>query len=115
MDGLQNHKAAAREAFEEAGIVGDVEKTPIGCYQYWKRLADGFSLCEVAVYALRVEQQARKWLERGQRESRWCSAMAAIGLVEEPGLQDLIRQFAADRRPAAALLPETTPKRRSSR
>eukprot|EP01037_Dinobryon_pediforme_P043882 gene43882-55248_t len=36
--GLKNHEAAAREAFEEVGLVGAIGKKPIGSYQYFKRM-----------------------------------------------------------------------------
>src|SRR3954470_23354950 len=39
--GRRPHVAAAREALEEAGLVGRVDKEPIGTYRYNKRLKNG--------------------------------------------------------------------------
>ncbi len=51
------HEQAAREAFEEAGLVGKVEREPIGHYSYIKRLRRGRTVrCEVGVFPLWVER-----------------------------------------------------------
>ncbi|MCB1509721.1 MAG: NUDIX domain-containing protein, partial [Hyphomicrobiaceae bacterium] len=38
MRGRTNWEAAAREAYEEAGLVGEIEKSPVGRFPYWKRM-----------------------------------------------------------------------------
>ena len=40
--GLKDHDAAAREAFEEAGVVGRISEKPAGRYTYWKRMSRPF-------------------------------------------------------------------------
>src|ERR1043165_1697869 len=66
---LAPHEAAAKEAFEEAGLVGEVEPEPVGHYSYEKHLRGGRSVpCEVGVFPLWVERQLEDWPERGQRE-----------------------------------------------
>ena len=37
--GLKPHECAAQEAEEEAGLVGSVDKEPIGQYEFFKRRA----------------------------------------------------------------------------
>jgi 8-oxo-dGTP pyrophosphatase MutT (NUDIX family) len=55
---LKPHELAAKEAFEEAGLVGAVEPEPVGSYSYEKRLRGGRSvLCQVSVFLMRVERQ----------------------------------------------------------
>jgi 8-oxo-dGTP pyrophosphatase MutT (NUDIX family) len=39
--GKAPHRSAAREAFEEAGIVGTVGRRPIGSFAYKKRIKNG--------------------------------------------------------------------------
>jgi 8-oxo-dGTP pyrophosphatase MutT (NUDIX family) len=41
MKGLDLHQAAKREAWEEAGVKGNVTKKPFGYFSYIKTLADG--------------------------------------------------------------------------
>jgi 8-oxo-dGTP pyrophosphatase MutT (NUDIX family) len=39
--GKAPHRAAAREAFEEAGVVGAVGRRPVGSFAYEKRFKNG--------------------------------------------------------------------------
>jgi 8-oxo-dGTP pyrophosphatase MutT (NUDIX family) len=95
MKGRKDHEAAAQEALEEAGVVGRVQKTPLGEYLYLKRLDDHFELCRVAVYRLDVERQRKKWNEMAQRRCGWFSIDEAVGLVLEPGLVMILRDLQA--------------------
>lgn len=91
--GLKSHEAAAREALEEAGLVGGVAKKPIGHYSYWKRRPDSFLLCNVAVFPLAVDRQLPSWPEQHQRRSQWFSQQDASDLVDEPALGAIIRNL----------------------
>jgi 8-oxo-dGTP pyrophosphatase MutT (NUDIX family) len=95
MRGRKPHAVAAREALEEAGVVGRIAKQPIGAYQYVKRLSNGAPLlCTVEVFPMMVERQRRRWREQEQRTQRWFPAEEAATQVEEPELQSLIDEFA---------------------
>ncbi len=86
------HAAAAREALEEAGVVGRVGKKPLGTYSYRKRLKGGGSVvCEVKVFPLKVSGQRKRWREAGKREVKWFSPARAARLVGEPLLRAMIR------------------------
>jgi 8-oxo-dGTP pyrophosphatase MutT (NUDIX family) len=95
MRGLKPHEAAAREALEEAGVVGHAKKKPIGGYRYFKRRTDHFDFCQVEVYLLWVDRQLDSWREQGQRKTRWFPLLDAAMLVEEPGLVALLQELAA--------------------
>lgn len=93
MRGRKPHRAAEREAYEEAGVVGRIGKEPLGSYGYGKRLADGSVVpCEVGVYPLAVKRRRRHWPERAERgKGRWMTPEKAARSVQEPGLAALIR------------------------
>jgi 8-oxo-dGTP pyrophosphatase MutT (NUDIX family) len=93
MKGLPDPDAAAREAFEETGMVGKVSRKPIGHYSYWKRLGQTFKWVKVAVYPLKVKGQRQAWPEFGHRRMAWLSPEDAAALVDEPALATLIRAF----------------------
>jgi 8-oxo-dGTP pyrophosphatase MutT (NUDIX family) len=96
-------EAAAREAVEEAGIMGDIARDEIGRYFYDKLRSEGPAWrCRVSVFPLRVEHEAETWPEKKQRTRRWFSADEAAGLVNEPDLGELIRRFGHDPRRIAA-------------
>ena len=97
---LAPHALAAREAFEEAGVLGEAAEAPIGAYSYRKRLPDGSrGTCQVEVFPLNFTGFAAAWPEQGQRRHRWATPDEAAGLVEEPGLAALLRGLV--RMPAA--------------
>lgn len=102
MKGRTLSEAAAREAFEEAGIKGVICEEPAGTFVYDKRKRNGAVWrCEVEVFALEVQRQSAKWPEKTLRTHRWCDWREAAELVDDPGLADVIRAFAA--RPLKAL------------
>lgn len=96
MKDLKPAEAAAREAYEEAGVRGSIARRAIGRFRYDKLLdADGLTVpCEVKVFALRVERQAKAWPEQDERETRWLSPGQAVSLISEEGLRELITAFA---------------------
>ncbi len=100
MAGKTAAATAAREAEEEAGILGHVMKRPLGRYASIKRIGEMALPSEVEVYALHFVKQKQKWKERGQRICRWLAAAEAAESVAEPELAAIIRDFAEDMRRA---------------
>ena len=99
--GLDPHRAAEREAFEEAGLKGDIKKKAVGVYGYEKRLASGPAVpCEVSVFPLQVTGRRKRWPEMDQREGRWLSPEDAADLVHEEGLRQILRTFKPSARKA---------------
>ena len=93
MKRFSDPEAAAREAYEEAGVTGKVKRKPIGAYSYWKRFVRSFELLAVEVYALEVREQRGEWPEKGSRRLGWLKQKDAATLVDEPGLASLIERF----------------------
>lgn len=93
--GLTPPKTAARESYEEAGLMGAVGREPIGMYTYEKRLGTRTVLCDVLVFPLKVKRLLQKWPERFQRYGFWFSIDSAAGAVQEEELSELIRAFGA--------------------
>lgn len=92
---LSDNLAAAQEAYEEAGVQGDITSKPIGQYNYDKRLKGGRSVpCEVDVYPLEVLIQLGAWPELDQRKRQWMTRDQAAEAVDEPDLAQLIKAFA---------------------
>ena len=92
--GLSPAETAAREAYEEAGLGGQVSKKPIGEFEYAKRLGDGTVLpTKVEVFSLEQMIQHPQWPEQGQRTLKWFSIPEAAEAVQEPELKDIIRKL----------------------
>lgn len=87
-------ESAEREAYEEAGVRGEIGPKSIGCFTYEKGLDDGDAVpCEVRVFPLRVDRQLSTWPEHREREVRWLDRDEAREAVEEPSLKELIGGF----------------------
>ena len=92
-------KAAAREAFEEAGVKGKVRRLPIGVYEFDKRLKGGrLQRVLVTVYPLAVKRELHIWPEKRERERQWMEPKAAAASVDEPELKAMIAQFNPEKR-----------------
>ncbi len=93
---------AAREAYEEAGVLGRVAKTPFGSFSYEKRQAARKPVrCLVDVYLLEVRRELEDWPEKGQREKCWMPLAEAARLVSEPGLVEIFNNIDIRRLPGA--------------
>jgi len=66
--GATPHLAAAREAEEEAGVLGAVCPVALGSYRYRKRQGSGASLMvDVDVFPLAITDELASWKEQGER------------------------------------------------
>jgi 8-oxo-dGTP pyrophosphatase MutT (NUDIX family) len=91
MKGKTRAQAAAKEAAEEAGVVGRKIRNSIGQFSYWKRLRTTFVPVTVTVFALEVRKILKKWPERKKRQRAWLKLDEAELLVDEPELAALLR------------------------
>lgn len=85
---LSAAESAAKEALEEAGVVGELDRRRIGTYKYQKCCGT----CRVEVYSLRVIELLDEW-EEDDRERYWRRPKAAAKLVEESKLAKMLRGF----------------------
>jgi phosphohistidine phosphatase len=90
--GLTPQESAAIEAWEEAGIRGEVSDAALGSYQVEKWDAE----CHVDVYAMRVEELVDEsvWEER-HRKRLWLSANEAAEKLRQPELAEMLLTLAA--------------------
>lgn len=85
---------AAREAFEEAGVIGKIETASIGHYHYLKERREGGGLpCKVGVFALAVTKQLEDWPEKKVRTLAWMQLSRAVSKVSEPGVRQVLEGF----------------------
>src|SRR5262249_3471892 len=93
--GKSPHHSAAREALEEAGVVGAIARRPVGTFSYEKRLRNGGAVvCQVRVFPLEVRRQNKQWPEKRERVVKWLSASQAAEKVKEPKLSAIILRLA---------------------
>ncbi|MGL5008812.1 MAG: NUDIX hydrolase [Paracoccaceae bacterium] len=95
MDGRSGPEAAAQEAWEEAGVEGQVAPEVLGLFGYDKVLSPDLSHpCMVSVYPLRVASLSRRFPERHERRRKWFTAEKAARKVAEGELRNLLNSLA---------------------
>jgi len=94
-------ECAAREAFEEAGVLGRIEPYSIGVFEYWKRTKKDRTFLQVTAFALHVQEIARDWPEREERKRAWFSPEVACRLAANDELAVLIRAAVAVKAPVS--------------
>ncbi|WP_372841454.1 NUDIX hydrolase [Phaeovulum sp.] len=91
MRGRTLAEAALREAWEEAGVKGEVGALPFGAFDYLKqREKTAPTPCEVQVFIVRVTGMEQEFPEAGRRILRWVRPVEAVAMVEEPRLKVLL-------------------------
>ena len=93
-DEMTPRESAIKEAFEEAGINGEVSDKKVGDYVYHKDDRIDGTTYKVAVYAMRVTYELDIWPEDNRRKREWMSAEKAAHSVDEIELRQLILRFA---------------------
>ena len=89
-------ETAVLEAFEEAGLKGEIRAESVGSYTYFKQMPDGSQVkCKVDVFPMHVERELDFWPEDTQRLRRWFFARDAARLVQESELSDLLKNLDA--------------------
>lgn len=84
--GCDLRETAAREAWEEAGLVGRVKSQPLGTYQFVKLGCPH----KVVVFRMQVTEAKRKWPERHKRRRRWLRPTKASTRIDHAELRAII-------------------------
>ncbi|HEX8391974.1 MAG TPA: NUDIX hydrolase [Longimicrobium sp.] len=110
--GLGPRESARREAFEEAGVEGDIGTAP---FDHYRNGRDDGPL--VVAFLLRVTREMSSWPEAGQRERAWVPVEEVQTRVMDPGLVRVLRSVAAhlDPEQMAAAPADSRPSHKSGR
>jgi phosphohistidine phosphatase len=87
--GLSGKKSAAKEAFEEAGVKGELLTKKVGTYSY-KKWRD---ICNVNVYGLEVNAILNNW-EEDFRDRKWIEIRELEKYISNIDLLNIIKKFA---------------------
>ena len=82
---------ASNEAFEEAGIRGDIDPQPVGEYRYRK----WGGVCRVQVFLMEINEIAESWPEVALRSRKWMAPGEVRGLIDKRIPLALIKKMLA--------------------
>jgi hypothetical protein len=89
IEGKTAWEVAAHEAFEGAGVEGEIETAPIGAYRDVKTDGRLRTPIEVELYPLRVVREIEDWPEKHSRNRRWADLSDAERLLAIPRAAEL--------------------------
>jgi 8-oxo-dGTP pyrophosphatase MutT (NUDIX family) len=87
--GMSAADFAAKEAWEEAGVIGQVYTQKIGTFKYCKHGKQ----YRVTLFLLLVEMLCENWTESLHRERQWLDINQPIRLVKEVSLKRVMRSL----------------------
>lgn len=94
IDGHTPAETAQQEAWEEAGVIGQVKDVCLGLFSYEKVMEGGRDVpCMVTVYPVKVKSLADRFPEKGQRRRKWFAPKKAALKVAEPELARILSEF----------------------
>lgn len=96
--GLAPQDVAAREAREEAGLIGPVLPRLLGSFEF-QRVRDAVGeTCLIDVYPMHVDRQLNSFAEKRERTVRLCNLDTALAIVASRPLAELIETYASELR-----------------
>ncbi|TDW61546.1 NUDIX domain-containing protein [Novosphingobium sp. PhB55] len=91
-------EAARAEAYEEAGVLGEIADRPL-----MESIETGWG--KMSIHPLEVNQEVEDWPERKDRQRKWVPLDLAIGLVDDKGLRWVLERFSEDTEDGIGTLP----------
>lgn len=98
--GMTPQEAAAQEAYEEAGLIGDIYHAPVGSYLIPKIRPPLIWAVEVELYPMRVTEIMESWLEQEERDRQFLPLDRAREMMAEPEMISVAERFIEDLGPA---------------
>lgn len=94
--GLAPRDVAAREAREEAGLVGPVLSRRLGSFEFQRVRGVVGETCLIDVYPMHVEKQLKDFPEKRDRTVRLCNLDTALAIVASRSLAEIIETYAME-------------------
>ena len=96
-EGMTPSEAAAREAMEEAGVIGRADAVPVGSFRTVKVRPPFSWPVEVTIYPVRIARVLDDWPEARQRHRRFVTLGEARSLLSDTAMIVIAERFAATR------------------
>ncbi|XP_021762420.1 nudix hydrolase 12, mitochondrial-like isoform X2 [Chenopodium quinoa] len=91
------HEAACREAFEEAGVKGNLNMTQLGVWEFRSKSRQAISSieggCRGYMFALEVTEEFETWPEQENHGRQWLNIREAFRLCRYEWMREALRAF----------------------
>ncbi len=89
INGMSPAASAAKEAWEEAGILGQVDSKELDTYKYRRK----GKTYKVKMFLLPVETVLEDYPEVGQRKRQWVKLTQAVSRVKKNSIKRILKGF----------------------
>jgi 8-oxo-dGTP pyrophosphatase MutT (NUDIX family) len=93
---LSAFESAKKEAYEEAGVVGENETVELGSFDLKKKNQTS----HVKIFSMEVTKELKDYPEKNLRKRKWFSVEDALGNIENSDIKNFVHKLENKIRPA---------------
>ena len=93
---LSAFESAKKEAYEEAGVIGENETVELGSFELKKKNSSSY----VKIFSMEVTKELKDYPEKNLRKRKWFSVKDALENIENSDIKNFVNKLEAKVRPA---------------
>lgn len=93
---LSAFESAKKEAYEEAGVVGENETVELGSFELKKKNR----LSHVKIFSMEVTKELKDYPEKNLRKRKWFSVKEALENIENSDIKNFVQKLLNNVKPA---------------
>ena len=93
---LSAFESAKKEAYEEAGVIGENETVELGSFNLKKKNQSS----HVKIFSMEVTKELKDYPEKNLRKRKWFSVADALGNIENSDIKNFIHKLENKIKPA---------------
>lgn len=93
---LSAFESAKKEAYEEAGVVGENETVELGSFELKKKNR----LSHVKIFSMEVTKELKDYPEKNLRKRKWFTVKEALENIENSDIKNFVQKLLSNIKPA---------------
>ena len=93
---LSAFESAKKEAYEEAGVIGENETVELGSFELKKKNSSSF----VKIFSMEVTKELRDYPEKNLRKRKWFTVKEALENIENSDIKNFVNKLEMKVKPA---------------
>jgi ADP-ribose pyrophosphatase YjhB (NUDIX family) len=93
---LSAFESAKKEAYEEAGVIGENETVELGTFDLKKKTRTS----HVKIFSMEVTKELKDYPEKNLRKRKWFSVKDALGNIENSDIKNFVHKLEVKVKPA---------------
>ena len=93
---LSAFESAKKEAYEEAGVIGENETVELGSFELKKKNSSSF----VKIFSMEVTKELKDYPEKNLRKRKWFTVKEALENIENSDIKNFVNKLEMKVKPA---------------